>query len=308
MSYVFEEALEAAASVKRYAGDPVLGFILGSGLGVFAQRLREPFKVPYTRIPNFPPARVEGHAGQLVFAEVAGVRIAVLSGRVHYYEGYGLDTVTLPTRTLALLGVRGLVVTNAAGGIREDLTPGDLMVVTDHINLMGRNPLMGEWDPRLGPRHPDLTTAYDPALREAIHEAARRRGLELKDGVYAAMMGPSYETPAEIRMLDRIGADAVGMSTVPEVIVANQMGLSVAGISCIANRAAGLGGRRLSHAEVMQETAKAADRFCDLLFEAIPLLAEALPVEREAKERSAVSTAGRSVGRTIGKKKRGRKR
>lgn len=272
-NYVFEEALEAATAVTAVAGRPVVGIILGSGLGPFAKSVTNARAVPYTRIPNFPPARVEGHAGQLVFGEVSGVAVAVLAGRVHFYEGHSLDAVTLPTRVLAALGVRALIVTNAAGGIREDLTPGTLMAVTDHLNLQGANPLQGPWDPRLGHRHPDLSEAYDPALRAALHEAAKKARVPLSDGVYAALSGPSYETPAEIRMLRVLGADAVGMSTVPEVIVANQMGMRALGVSCISNRAAGLAGKRLSHKEVMEETDRASKRFSKLLRAAIPLVA-----------------------------------
>ena len=281
--YVFENALEAAASVEAAAEKPVLGIILGSGLGDFARKLPGATRVPYVRIPNFPPARVEGHAGQLVFATLSGVRIAVLAGRVHLYEGHTLDAITLPTRTLGLLGIRGLIVTNAAGGIREDLAPGDLMAVSDHINMQGVNPLQGPWDPRLGQRHPDLSQAYDSAVRDAIHQAAKKARVKLKEGIYAAMCGPSYETPAEIRMLRTLGADAVGMSTVPEVIVANQMRIAVAGISCISNLAAGLSSDKLSHREVMDETTKASKRFIRLLNNAVPLVAEALKKRKRKK-------------------------
>lgn len=303
MNYVFEEALEAASAVKSVAGDPTVGIILGSGLGVFARQLKAPTVVPYTRIPNFPPARVEGHAGHLIFADIGGVRVAVLSGRVHYYEGYGLDTVTLGMRTLALLGIRALIVTNASGGIREDLEPGDLMVIQDHINLMGANALMGHWDPRLGARYPDMTTAYDPAVRDAILAAAKQTRVKLQEGVYAAVSGPSYETPAEIRMLGRLGADAVGMSTVPEVTVANQMGVRAAGISCIANRAAGLSKHKLSHQEVMDETAKASRRFCRVLTAAIPLVdaACAVSAKKEEKGKLGAIEKKRNVGRTMQK-------
>ncbi|MFG0316819.1 MAG: purine-nucleoside phosphorylase [Planctomycetota bacterium JB042] len=312
MNYVFEEALEAAAAVKSVAGQPTVGIILGSGLGVFARQIKAPTVVPYTRIPNFPPARVEGHAGHLIFADIGGVRVAVLSGRVHYYEGYGLDTVTLGTRTLALLGIRAMIVTNASGGIRDDLAPGDLMVIEDHINLMGANALMGHWDPRLGARYPDMSAAYDPDVRSAILAAGKETRVKLQEGVYAAVSGPSYETPAEIRMLSRIGADAVGMSTVPEVTVATQMGVRAAGISCIANRAAGLSEHKLSHQEVMEETAKASRRFCKLLTAAIPLVDRAVarkPRSGESEKLDRIEEK-RNVGRhmkDVGKKKRKRK-
>ncbi len=302
MGYLFETAQESAASVKAVAGDPLVGVILGSGFGPFAEKLPKPVVVPYTRIPNFPPARVEGHAGELLFATMKGVRVAVLSGRIHYYEGHDLDTVTLPTRVLALLGVRSLLVTNAAGGIRSDLQPGDLMAVEDHVNVMGMNPLRGPNDPRLGPRFPDMTEAYDGTVRAALHEAADSEGIALKDGVYAAVAGPSYETPAEVRMLERMGADAVGMSTVPEVVVANQMGLKVGAISCIANRAAGLSDQRLSHADVTREAERAAERFCRLLAAAIPVVANAVcAVDPENKSRE---QPARSVGAKMKNKKR----
>ena len=297
MTYVFEEALEAAASVKKVAGNPEVGVILGSGLGDFAQQLRNTEAVPYARIPNFPPARVGGHAGQLIFASHGGVRIAVLSGRIHHYEGYSLDKVTLGTRTLALLGIKALIVTNASGGIREDLTPGTLMMLGDHINLMGTNPLIGPKDPRLGHRFVDLTEAYDKGVRKALTRAGKMARVPLLEGVYAALSGPSYETPAEIRMLAHLGADAVGMSTVPEVIVANQMGVKVAGISCIANRAAGLGDHKLSHEEVMEVTERASKSFCKLLNKAIPLVAQAVrPKSARRRRRPRSIQEQRSVG------------
>lgn len=305
MVYLFEQALEAASSVKHVAGAPQIGIILGSGLGRFAESLPNASAVPYTRIRHFPPARVEGHAGQLVFGDVGGVRVAVLSGRVHYYEGYGLEAVTLPARVLALLGIRALIVTNAAGGIREDLSPGDLMVVEDHINLMGANPLQGMWDPRLGPRYPDMSTAYDPAVRSALHQAADAVKVQLKDGVYAAVSGPSYETPAEIRMLRSLGAAAVGMSTVPEVIVANQMGMKVGGVSCISNKAAGIAAHRLSHKEVMEETSRASERFIRLITEVIPILAGKLKeTETKPVRRKKTVQEQRSVGLKMKKERK----
>ncbi|MFH0943865.1 MAG: purine-nucleoside phosphorylase [Planctomycetota bacterium] len=297
MTYVFEEALEAAASVKNVAGKPEVGVILGSGLGNFAERLQQPEAVPYARIPNFPPARVGGHAGQLLFASLGDVRIAVLSGRIHYYEGYSLDKVTLGVRTLALLGIKALIVTNASGGIREDLLPGKLMIIGDHINLMGTNPLIGPRDPRLGHRFVDLTEVYDRGIRKALARAGKSARVPLLEGVYAALSGPSYETPAEIRMLSLLGADAVGMSTVPEVIAARQMGVKVAGLSCIANRAAGLAEGNLSHKDVMEVTERASGSFCRLLNKAIPLVAEAVrPKAARRRRRPPSIQEQRSVG------------
>lgn len=280
-SHVFEEVQAAAAAVSKIAGTPLVGLILGSGLGSFAKQLKQARVVPYAQIPNFRVAGVEGHAGQLMFCTYRGVELAVLAGRAHYYEGHGLDTVTLPVRLLGLLGVKVLLVTNAAGGIAPHLDPGDLMVITDHINLTGVNPLRGPKDLRLGPRFPDMTEAYHPLVRSAIYEAAKAAHVVVKDGVYAALSGPSYETPAEIRMLGTMGVDAVGMSTVPEVIVANQMGMKVGGISCVSNKAAGISATRLSHEEVIETTRKGARRFCKLLSEAIPLVANVVVKARK---------------------------
>jgi purine-nucleoside phosphorylase len=232
-----------------------VGLILGSGLGGFADTLESLHKVPYTEIPGFQTPTVPGHAGNFCFGRAAGIEVAALQGRIHYYEGHDLATVVHPTRVLAALGIEVLIVTNSAGGIRPGLSPGDLMLLKDHINLMGVNPLRGANDPSVGPRFPDMSAAYDPDLREATRAAARLRGIPLAEGVYVGLAGPSYETPAEIRFLRTIGGDAVGMSTVPEVIAARHLGVRVVGISCITNLAAGLGASTLSHVEV-QETAQ----------------------------------------------------
>ena len=216
--------------------------------------------IPYEDIPHWPASSVVGHEGRLVIGEVAGRRVAALSGRAHFYEGHDLRTVTFATRVLGVLGVKALILTNAAGGINTGFVPGDLMVIDDHINLLGSNPLVGPNDERFGVRFPDLTHVYSPRLRRIADEAAAAQGLALRHGVYAACHGPSYETPAEVRYLRMIGADAVGMSTVPEAIVARHMGIEVLGISCITNLAAGVLPQPLDHDEVLETaTARARD-------------------------------------------------
>ena len=250
---LYGDVQEAVAAVREVTSlAPTVGVVLGSGLGGFAQHLEGREVVPYVEIPYFPESRVAGHAGQLVLGTLEGVPCAVMSGRVHYYEGHTLQKVTFPIRVLAALGIRSLVVTNAAGAVNPTFAPGDLMVIVDHLNLLGDNPLRGPNDERLGPRFPDMSEAYHPEGRKALHDAAREANLTLREGVYAGLMGPSYETPAEIRMLQRLGADAVGMSTVAEVIVAVHAGLRVAGLSVITNRAAGLTQNKLSHDEVKE--------------------------------------------------------
>jgi purine-nucleoside phosphorylase len=246
-------------------GTPDLGIVLGSGLGDFAARLADATSTSYGDIPGWPASAVIGHAGRLVVGELAGRRVAALSGRAHIYEGHDFRTVTFATRVLGALGVRTLVLTNAAGGINVAFTPGTLMLIEDHINLMGGNPLTGPNDDRFGPRFPDMTDVYTPRLRALADEAARSIGLELARGIYVALLGPSYETPAEIRFLRAIGADAVGMSTVPEAIAARHMGIEVLGISCITNAAAGVLPQPLDHNEVMAVAARVRGEFSSLL-------------------------------------------
>ena len=247
----------AATEVRRAAPDlqPLVGVVLGSGLGAFGDTLDQLVKVPYSDIPSMPVSRVVGHAGNLCIGRAGDIPVACLQGRVHLYEGHDPRRAVFGVQLLAELGAQAVLITNAAGGIGSSLTPGSLMLITDHINLMGKSPLVGLNDDRLGPRFPDMSTAYDPQLRAAALEVAEQQGTELHQGVYAAMLGPSYETPAEIRMLRTIGADAVGMSTVPEVIALNHRGIRVGGMSCITNLAAGIGDTALDHAEV-EETAK----------------------------------------------------
>jgi purine-nucleoside phosphorylase len=266
MSDYYARVEEAAASLRRAIGDPpAVGIVLGSGLGDFTSALGEAASIPYARIPNWPASAVVGHAGTLVVGTIAGKRVAALSGRAHYYEGHDMRTVTFPTRVLGRLGVRTLILTNAAGGINLDFKPGTLMVMDDHLNLMGTNPLIGPNDDRFGPRFPDMTEAYSKRLRDIAFDAARHTGLALAHGVYAALHGPSYETPAEIRYLRAIGADAVGMSTAPETIVGRQMGMEVLGMSCITNPAAGVLPNPLVHDEVMEVARRVRGEFSALL-------------------------------------------
>ncbi len=260
MSSLAERLREAAAAVRaRLPGvQPEVALVLGSGLAGAVRLLEQPRVLPLADVPHAGVPSVSGHPGRLAFGRVGRLQLGVLQGRLHTYEGWSAAETAFPVRLLIALGARVVVLTNASGGVREGLRGGDWMLVTDHLNLSGKNPLEGPNDPRLGPRFPDLTHAYDPGLRALLREAAARAGVRLHEGVYAMMAGPSYETPAEIRMLRRLGADAVGMSTVPEVIAAVHQGARVACLSCITNAAAGLGGA-LSHAEVEATARRAQD-------------------------------------------------
>lgn len=242
-----------------------VGLVLGSGLGAFADTLQESFAVDYRRIPHWPAATVVGHAGRLVGGMAQGRRVLTLSGRAHFYEGHDLRTVTFAVRVLAALGIRTLILTNAAGGINTAFTAGALMLIDDHINALGSNPLIGAYDNRLGPRFPDMSEVYSVRLRGIAREAADAMNLALQHGVYIAVSGPSYETPAEIRAFRALGADAVGMSTVPEAIVARHAQMEVLGLSCISNMAAGVLPQPLHHDEVMQTTARVRAEFIALL-------------------------------------------
>ncbi|MEO8430044.1 MAG: purine-nucleoside phosphorylase [Acidobacteriota bacterium] len=270
--------LTAAAAFirKRSAAAPAVGLVLGSGLGGFARALDDRVAIPFADIPHFPVSTgVVGHAGELVLGSVGGTPVAVLSGRVHFYEGRTMAEAVFPARVLARLGVRAVLLTNAAGGIRVTWRPGTLMLLTDHINAFGTNPLIGANEEDLGPRFPDMTNVYDPALRRVIHAAAAKLRIPLKDGVYIGLTGPSYETPAEIRAFRRLGADAVGMSTVPEAIALRHAGVRVAGISTITNMAAGILQRPLDHSEVVKTTQRVGERFVRLLTAAVPKIAAA---------------------------------
>ncbi|SDC22430.1 purine-nucleoside phosphorylase [Pelagirhabdus alkalitolerans] len=240
---------------------PTVGLILGSGLGMLADEIEDPVKIKYDQIPGFPVSTVAGHAGQLVTGKLQGVDVIAMQGRFHYYEGHGLEAVTFPVRVMKQLGVQKLFVTNAAGGVNESFNPGDLMLITDHINNTSQNPLIGPNDSTQGVRFPDMSTAYDRGLQRLARGVAKDLDLDLKEGVYVWNTGPTYETPAEIKMLQKVGGDAVGMSTVPEVIVARHVGIDVLGISCISNMAAGILDQPLNHEEVIETTEKVRGAF-----------------------------------------------
>ena len=245
--------------------DIEIALILGSGLGVLAEDIENRVEIKYEEIPNFPVSTVEGHAGQLVIGKLEGKNVVAMQGRFHYYEGYTMQEITIPVRVMKLLGIENMIVTNAAGGINRNFNPGDFMIITDHINLMGDNPLIGENYNEFGPRFPDMSEAYNGELRDIAEKTARKEGLTIRNGVYAGMSGPSFETPTEIRKLRKDGADAVGMSTVPEVIVANHMDIDVLGISCITNMAAGILPQPLTHEEVIEITEKVKPEFKKLV-------------------------------------------
>jgi purine-nucleoside phosphorylase len=259
------DACVKVVRAKAPGFSPKLGVILGSGLGGFADTLERPVAIDYRELPDFPTSSVIGHAGRLVLGYRGTVPVVAMQGRVHFYEGYAPWQVAFPARVLCRLGLTHLTVTNAAGGINTGFQVGDLMAMTDHLNLAGHNPLIGPNDDRLGPRFPDMSHAYDPQYLAVLEQVAAREKVSLRRGVYASLAGPSYETPAEIRMLRTLGADAVGMSTVPEVIVAAHMGVKVTGISCITNLAAGIGQQKLSHAEVAETADKVKDTFMRLV-------------------------------------------
>jgi purine-nucleoside phosphorylase len=269
---------EAARAIrKRRDGAPRVALVLGSGLGSFAENLTDRLAVPYAEIPSFPVSTgVVGHAGELVLGQVGQTPVAVLSGRVHFYEGRPMSDAVFPVRVLARLGVKAVVLTNAAGGVRLTFRPGDLMLITDHINGFGTNPLIGPNEESLGPRFPDMSAIYDPALRRIAKAAARQLRIPVKEGVYIGLHGPSYETPAEIRAIRRMGADAVGMSTVPEAIALRHAGVRVLGISTITNMAAGILKKPLNHAEVLDTTQRIGARFVKLLTAIVPKIAEAV--------------------------------
>src|SRR5712691_12476033 len=265
-SSLYERAEKAARMIRTRANPDVsVAIVLGSGLGGFDEALTESIAISYRDIPGFARATVEGHAGQLVIGKAGEVTVAAMQGRFHFYEGYDLEEVTFPIRVLKLLGVRTLVLTNAAGALNVEFVPGSLMVISDHLNLLGANPLTGPNDDRFGPRFPDLTSVYAPELQNIVIEEARAMGLEMRRGIYAALSGPSYETPAEIHMVRTLGADAVGMSTVPEAIVARHMGMQVIGISCITNLAAGVSNRPIDHGQVMAVGERVRGQFTELL-------------------------------------------
>lgn len=251
--------------LARIDKKPEIGLILGSGLGDLADSLENPVVIPYEEIPHFPRSGVMGHAGALVVGKICGKTVVVMQGRVHYYEGYDQQFITMPVRVLRLLGVKLLVLTNAAGGVNLDFVPGDLMLISDHINFSGSNPLVGDNLDEFGPRFPDASDVYTARLRESLLPKAEQAGIALKQGVYMMFSGPSFETPAEIRMARVLGADAVGMSTVPEALVAAHSGMEVIGVSCISNMAAGVLKQKLTHQEVMDTGAMVKDKFRELI-------------------------------------------
>src|SRR5829696_4814396 len=263
---LYERAEHATRVIRaRIDVDPRIALVLGSGLGGFADEFDEALGIPYEEIPGFVRSTAQGHAGRLVVGKVDNVPVVAMQGRVHYYEGYSFEEVTFPIRTFKLLGIKTLILTNAAGGINVQLTQGALMVISDHVNLMGDNPLRGPNDERFGPRFPDMSAVYSPELQELVVDEAKAIGVEVRRGIYGALSGPSYETPAEIHLLRNLGADAVGMSTVPEAIVARHMGLEVLGISCITNMAAGISDEPINHEEVMATGDRVRGTFTELL-------------------------------------------
>lgn len=265
---IFDRAQTSARFIReRINTDVDVAVVLGSGLGAFAETLENKTIVPYEEIPDFARSTVEGHSGRLVVGKLPGtsINVAVMQGRFHYYEGYSLDEVTLPIRAFGAMGVQKLALTNAAGGVNHSFKAGDLMLISDHINLMMLSPLRGKHDNRLGDRFPDMSEVYSREYRRIAKEVAAEQGVRLTEGVYMSLQGPNYETPAEIRMMRLLGADAVGMSTVPEAIVARQMGMSTLGISLITNAAAGIEDAPINHAEVMEMGHRVSNQFCELL-------------------------------------------
>lgn len=274
----YSETVEFLRS--RIPVPPVVGVILGSGLGDFAAAVQDRIEIPYAQIPGFPASAVVGHAGTLVAGSLAGVPLVVLSGRIHYYEGHPMQAVVTPARVLGLLGCRDVVVTNAAGGIDTSYRAGDLMLIADHINLFGTNPLIGPNDETFGARFPDMSDAYRADLRKLAKAVAKRVKVPLREGVYVGVTGPSYETPAEIRAFRALGANAVGMSTVPEVIALAHMGVGVVGVSCITNMAAGVLKQPLRHDEVLETTRRVKDRFVRLLTALVAAMGEGRSPDR----------------------------
>jgi purine-nucleoside phosphorylase len=251
---------------------PTIGLILGSGLGVLAEEIENPIIIPYEEIPHFPVSTVEGHKGQIVIGDLHGKCVIAMQGRFHFYEGHSLEAITYPIRLMKAIGVKQIIVTNAAGGINPTFKPGDLMIINDHINLTAQNPLIGSNEKEFGERFPDMSEAYSKKLITLTKKVADIQNIEVVEGVYAGVIGPSYETPAEIKYLGLMGADAVGMSTVPEVIVARHAGMEVLGISCISNMAAGISEYSLTHEEVMETTEKIRDQFLKLVKEIVASL------------------------------------
>jgi purine-nucleoside phosphorylase len=255
---------------------PKIGLILGSGLGTFAQTIKQEWSAEYNQIPHFGSTSVEGHHGKLILGHMEDIPVAVLQGRIHLYEGNNMNQVVHPTRTLSMLGIQALIVTNAAGGLSRGMRAGDFMVIEDHINLMGDNPLRGKNMDQLGPRFPDMTEAYDKSFTKIALKGAKKSGLRVHRGVYVGLLGPTYETPAEVRYIQKIGGNAVGMSTVPEVIAANHFGVRVCGVSCITNLAAGISAHKLSHSDVTTTAKAVEEKFKNFVALLVRQIAESL--------------------------------
>jgi len=250
---------------KNIKTEPKIGIVLGSGLGVLGDMVEDKTEIPYSTIPGFKESTVPGHEGKLIFGRLSGANVVLMQGRLHYYEGYSVQDIVFPTRILKLLGVETLILTNAAGGVNLSFSPGDLMLINDHINFTGQNPLRGTNEDKFGPRFPDMSEVYTPSLIEKAKKVAAQMGVDIKEGVYMWFTGPSFETPAEIRMARTLGADAVGMSTVPEAIAAHHAGMKVIGISCITNMAAGVLKQKLTHEEVIEVGIKVKDTFAGFI-------------------------------------------
>lgn len=274
---LYDRASEGARYIlaKSKGQTPRVAVVLGSGLGAVARAVENAVEIPYSEIPHFVTSTVQGHDGRLIIGSCGGVDVVLMKGRAHFYEGYSMEEVTLPVRVFGVMGIRSLILTNAAGGAAPHLSTGSLMAITDHINLMGENPLRGLNDERFGPRFPDMSGIYTPAYLEAAHDTAREIGVVLLEGVYMALRGPTYETPAEIRMMRKLGADAVGMSTVPEATVARHCGMKVLAISCITNVAAGLTSAEINHDEVLGVGEQAGAQLSELIVRVIPRIVTA---------------------------------
>ena len=272
MNKVYEKLIRCYESIKdRIPFEPKVALVLGSGLGNYADSMKVVSEIDYKDIEDFPVSTVPGHSGKFIFGYVNDVPVICMKGRIHYYEGYDISDVVLPTRLMKMMGAKILFLTNASGGLNKDFNAGDFMMITDHISVWAPNPLIGQNIDELGTRFPDMTNVYDNDLQDIIRSAAKKNGIELKEGVYCQLTGPSFESPAEIRMLGKLGVDAVGMSTVVEAIAANHMGMKICGISCICNLAAGISPRPLTHEEVQQAGAQAAPLFQKLVTEVITM-------------------------------------
>ncbi len=270
---LFEKLEQSSAYIKKIRNvKPKVGVVLGSGLGAFVDQIEDKITLPYADIPNFKATTVEGHEGQLILGKIGSVEVAVMQGRYHAYEGHDMDQVVFPVRLLASLGIDSIILTNASGGVNESYEAGDLVLITDHINLSGMNPLVGPNISELGPRFPDMTNTYDKKLQKIILEQAKANGVNLKQGIYAGVLGPTYETPSEVKMIRVLGGDLVGMSTVPESIAANHLGLNVAGISCVTNMAAGIENVELKHEDIKIQALKVMEKFSALVVSSIKVM------------------------------------